>query len=174
VGGVINFITRRKFDGIEGKARYGFGDDYHSAGASLTVGNSWESISAFGSYDYARHDALYGRDRDYVRRLNYQTGQLLDLACAPGTVSIGATTYALPGLTAGSGNRCDQSDNRTFYPNEQRHSFFGGTKNCACRGGAATPRQPGAGRDVGCPLPAGGRQHRPGGGPGPLTDFDDT
>jgi iron complex outermembrane receptor protein len=126
VGGVINFITRRKFDGIEGKARYGFGDDYNSVGASLTIGNNWESVSAFGSYDHARHDALYGRDREYVRRLDYQTGQLLDLTCAPGTVSIGATAYSLPGLTPGTGHRCDQSDHRTFYPDEQRHSFFGG------------------------------------------------
>ena len=32
----------------------------------------------------------------------------------------------MPGLTRGSGHRCDASDDRTFYPNEERHSFFGG------------------------------------------------
>ncbi|CAN7449999.1 TonB-dependent receptor [Phenylobacterium sp. LjRoot225] len=126
VGGVINFITRKRFDGVEAKGSYGFGDDYQSANTSLTVGKTWESASAFVSYDYAWHDSLYGRDRDYVRRLDYRTGLPLDLTCAPGNVSIGASVYALPGLTLGSANRCDLSDNRTFYPSEKRHSVFGG------------------------------------------------
>ncbi|CAN7606890.1 TonB-dependent receptor [Phenylobacterium sp. LjRoot219] len=126
VGGVINFITRKNFDGAEAKARYGFGEDYQSADTTLTVGKIWGPASAYLSYNYAWHDSLYGRDRDYVRRLDYQTGLPLDLTCAPGNVSIGASVYALPGLTLGNGNRCDLSDNRTFYPTEKRHSLFGG------------------------------------------------
>ena len=126
VGGVINFITRKNFNGAEAKARYGFGEDYQSADVSLTVGRSWDWASGFVSYDYAWHDSLYGRDRDYVRRLDYQTGLPLDLTCDPGNVQVGASIYALPGLTPGAGNRCDLSDNRTFYPTEKRHSVFGG------------------------------------------------
>lgn len=126
VGGVINFITRKNFDGAEAKARYGFGKDYQSADTSLTIGKIWGPASAYLSYNYAWHDSLYGRDRDYVRRLDYTTGLPLDLTCAPGNVSIGASVYALPNLTLGAGNRCDLSDNRTFYPTEKRHSLFGG------------------------------------------------
>lgn len=126
VGGVINFITRKNFDGAEAKARYGFGKDYQTADTSLTIGKVWGPASAYLSYNYAWHDSLYGRDRDYVRRLDYTTGLPLDLTCAPGNVSIGASVYALPNLTLGTGNRCDLSDNRTFYPSEKRHSLFGG------------------------------------------------
>ncbi|WP_395397969.1 TonB-dependent receptor [Novosphingobium sp. BL-8A] len=126
VGGVINFITRKRFDGIEAKGRYGFGDDYQSANAGVTVGKAWDSVSVYASYDYSWHDSLYGRDRDYVRRLDYTTGLPFDLTCGAGNVSIGSSIYALPDLTLGNGNRCDLSDNRTFYPSERRHSVFAG------------------------------------------------
>ncbi|TCM15341.1 iron complex outermembrane receptor protein [Novosphingobium sp. PhB165] len=126
VGGVINFITRKRFDGIEVKGRYGFESDYQSANADVTVGKTWDSLSVYASYDYSWHDSLYGRDRDFVRRLDYTTGLPLDLTCGAGNVSIGSSIYALPGLTLGTGNRCDISQNRTFYPSETRHSVFAG------------------------------------------------
>lgn len=126
VGGVINFITRKRFDGIEAKGRYGFGDDYQSVNAGLTIGKTWDALSVYASYDYAWHGSLYGRDRDYVRRLDYTNDLPFDLTCGAGNVSIGSTVYALPGLTAGNGNRCDISDDRTFYPSEDRHSVFAG------------------------------------------------
>lgn len=126
VGGVINFITRKRFDGIEAKARYGFADNYQSLNADVTVGKTWDTASVYVSYDYAWHDSLYGRDRDYVRRLDYTNGLPFDLTCGAGNVSIGASVYALPGLTRGTGNRCDVSDARTFYPSEERHSVFAG------------------------------------------------
>lgn len=126
VGGVINFITRTQYDGVEARGRYGFGDNYQTADVSVTAGKTWDWGSAYVSYNYAWHDALYGRDRDYVRRLDYTTGLPLDKACGAGTVTIGAANYALPGLVAGTGNRCDLSDNRTFYPSERRHSVFAG------------------------------------------------
>lgn len=136
VGGVINFITRKRFDGIEAKARYGFGDNYQTANASLTIGKAWENASVYASYDYAWHDSLYGRDRDYVQRRDYTNGLPFDLTCGAGNASIGSSVYALPGLTLGSGNRCDISDNRTFYPSEERHSVFAGFSYDA--GGAVT------------------------------------
>jgi iron complex outermembrane receptor protein len=126
VGGVINFITRKRFDGIEAKGHVGFGDDYKTADGSLTVGKAGETASVYLSYNYAWHDPLYGRDRDYVRRLDYTSGLPLDLTCGAGNASVGAAVYALPGLTRGTGNRCDLSDNRTFYPSERRHSAFAG------------------------------------------------
>ncbi|WP_312846591.1 TonB-dependent receptor plug domain-containing protein [Sphingopyxis sp. PET50] len=35
IGGVINFITRRRFNGIEASARYGFADDYNQADGDI-------------------------------------------------------------------------------------------------------------------------------------------
>ena len=74
VAGVINFITHKRFDGIKVDAHYGFADDYWQWDASVIVGKSWENGSIWAAYSYTENDALYGRDRDYVRNLNYTRG----------------------------------------------------------------------------------------------------
>jgi iron complex outermembrane receptor protein len=38
VGGVINFITRKRFDGVKVQAHYGFADDYYQLDAGAIVG----------------------------------------------------------------------------------------------------------------------------------------
>lgn len=125
VGGVINLITKKRFDGIEAMARAGFADDYTTVDGNLTAGTDWGSGSAFVSYAYAQHDALFGRDRDYVQQIADNLG-----FCSPGTVSITragvTTTYALPDRTPGTIAQCDNTDNATFYPKERRHSVFAG------------------------------------------------
>lgn len=121
VGGVINFITRRRFDGVEASARYGFADDYSSVDANLTVGTDWGSGSAFASYAFLEHDAIFGRDRDYVQQVSVALG-----FCAPGTVVVAGVTYALPGLQPNTLSQCDDTDDTTIIPEEERHSFFAG------------------------------------------------
>jgi iron complex outermembrane receptor protein len=126
VGGVINFITRKRFDGLEVKGHYGFADDYWQWDASATAGKTWDRGSVWLSYNYAEHDFLFARDRDYVRKLDYTLGVPADLTCSPGNVVAGTTVYALPSLTAGLGNRCDTSRNFTLFPESRRHSAFAG------------------------------------------------
>jgi iron complex outermembrane recepter protein len=126
VGGVVNFITRRRFDGVLLDGRYGVGDKYEQYDANAMVGTDWKSGSAYIAYNYAYHDSIYGRDRDFVQRRNWATGQQLDLQCVPGNVTIGGTAvYGLPGLAPNAPNRCDLSDARTYYTDDTRHSFFG-------------------------------------------------
>ena len=125
VGGVVNFITRRRFDGVQLDARYGVGDEYEQYDANAMVGTDWGSGSAYVALNYAYHDSIYGRDRDFVQRLNWTTGQKLDLQCVPGNVTIGGTAlYGLPGLTPNAPNRCDLSDARTYYTDDERTSAF--------------------------------------------------
>lgn len=125
VGGVINFVTRSRFDGIEASGRYGFADDYQSVDASLTVGKDWGSGSLFGAYSYLKSDAIFGRDRDYVQQIQPNAG-----FCAPGTVNVTrasvTTTYALPGRTPGTLSSCDNTDNASIVPAVERHSVFAG------------------------------------------------
>lgn len=40
VAGVINFITRRRFDGVQVEGRYGFADNYYQFDVGATVGKS--------------------------------------------------------------------------------------------------------------------------------------
>jgi iron complex outermembrane receptor protein len=134
VGGVINYITRSSFDGVQLSLRGGGAPDYYSVDGSVIAGTSWSSGSVYGAYAFMKHDAIFGRDRSYVNSLVSQSG-----ACSPGTVFA-----AVPGATPGSFVRtgpsllastlqpgtttCDASDNATIYPSEERHSIFGSLK----------------------------------------------
>ena len=120
VGGVINIITRKRFDGVEVSGRYGFADDYEQYDVNATVGKDWGRGSAYVSYVYNKQDALFGRDRGYVRSITPST------SCTPGTIVVGSTSYALPGLVPGTSNSCDTSDNASFVPSQRRHSVFAG------------------------------------------------
>lgn len=121
VGGVINFITRKRFDGLEASARYGFADDFYSVDANITAGKDWGSGSLYASYAFLKHDAIFGRDRDYVQQVGTARG-----FCAPGTVVAGGINYALPSLQPNTLSQCDDTDNTTIIPWEERHSVFAG------------------------------------------------
>ena len=133
VGGVINYISRKKFDGAQVKARYGFADDYKVFDAEATVGKDWGDVSAWATYAYEFHDALFGRDRDFINRFDFTSNAIppgtgASLQCDPGNLVVAtgaaAGTYALPGLVRGIGNRCDTSDPISVWPNQRRHSAF--------------------------------------------------
>lgn len=133
VGGVMNFITRKRFDGFEVKGSYGFGDDIQFANAGITAGKAWDGGSAYLSYDFSHHDELFGRDRTWSRSLNWPLSQAAgtDIGsstnCAPGNILFGNTgaRFGLPSLSAASVNRCDNTELATFYPRETKHSVMG-------------------------------------------------
>lgn len=127
VGGVINFITKKRFDGVETSGRYGFGDNYTQVDANLTAGKDWGSGSLLLSYAYAWHDNVLGSDRDYIRQDNRANGgtDQRSSSCNPGNITVGSISYALPGRVPGSVNRCDETDVIDFYPRESRHAVYG-------------------------------------------------
>lgn len=143
VGGVINFITRRRFDGVQADARYGFADNYETTDINLTVGEDWGSGSLFGSYMHQENDALFGRDRDWIRQINWNTGVPTSRQCSPGNVSVPGplifsipaagififgpgADYGLPNLATPGVNNCDDSDHTTFVPEAERDSALVG------------------------------------------------
>lgn len=129
VAGVINFVTRSRFDGVAVEGHYGIADNYHQLDANVTAGRDWETGSLYASYTYVQNDAIYGRDRDYVKRFPSANG-LTSLSCTPGTVHIGNTYYALPftpgTAVPGTANQCDASDDASLYPSQRRHSILAG------------------------------------------------
>jgi len=134
IGGVVNLITRKSFDGVSISARQGFADNYSPFDTSIIAGRDWDKISAFIAYDYVKTDKIFGRDRDWYNGLDWRASTALgypvgnDLACSPGTVQVGGINYALPDLTTDPlnlGNRCDLNQAVTIHPSQERHSVFG-------------------------------------------------
>lgn len=71
VGGVVNFILRKKFDGEETRLEYGSGTNGSpkSIQAGQTVGRDWGSGSALMTYQYFDQGALSAGDRNYLRSI---------------------------------------------------------------------------------------------------------
>ncbi len=133
VAGVINFITRKHFKGLQIDGRYGIADSYHQSDANITAGTAWSGGGVYVSYNYSEHSNIFGRDRDFVRESPIETlggVPVTNLQCSTGNVVQGGRVLALPFNTAtgsppavaGTANQCDASDDTTLYPTEDRHS----------------------------------------------------
>ena len=130
IGGVINFITKRNFDGVQVDARYGFADNYDTYDVNATVGHAWSTGSAYVAYSHTENSPLFSFDRDYVRKYTTSGGPNPDLTCVPGNVIVTAglsqTTYAMPGLQPNTANTCDNSRYSTFFAGSVRNSVYTG------------------------------------------------
>ena len=130
VGGVVNLITRRSFDGLEVGGHFGGADDYKQWDVHATAGKNFDKGSAWISYDYTHHGLLLNSDRDYTHNLNYTARPFTgaNLTCNPGNFTSGFTVYPIANgaPVVGPPNTCDNSQATTFFPEESRHSVLGG------------------------------------------------
>lgn len=132
VGGVVNFITRKTFDGIALDGRFGFADNYKTWDTNATVGKTWDGGGIYVSYNYSQHDPIYGSDRDWVQQFPQNAGLAVPvraLTCPTPNVQVGTNVYGLPFTPSAAAklnqpNQCDLSDYVTVYPQERRHSVF--------------------------------------------------
>ncbi|WP_165912092.1 TonB-dependent receptor [Novosphingobium sp. PhB165] len=131
LGGVINFMTRSRYDGVQLDAKVGIGDSYTSYQAGGIAGKDWGSGSAYIAYRYSQNDALFGSDRDYVHRIDPLTGIPTGRNCAEGVnVSAGsgaaARNYIMNGanLAVGGPITCDYAQDVAIYPSVKAHNVF--------------------------------------------------
>ena len=138
VGGVINLITRKRYDGVEVNARYGFADDYWQRDFSITAGKNWGSGGFVINYEYSQNSNILQHDRDYNKALNYlqpdpsNPGKYLapsvtGLACDVPNVqnSNASITYHVAGAGLASGPQyCWQNEWQTYNPSQKRHSLY--------------------------------------------------
>lgn len=126
VAGVINFITRNRFSGIEATARYGMADDYHTFSAAGIVGKDWGSGSVALSYQYAESNNITGADRRY-RSLDFRAAGGVDTrstVCPAANVNLFlGTIYAAPSLAPGV-NTCDPRGPVDLVPANRTHSAY--------------------------------------------------
>ncbi len=144
VAGVVNFITIKRFNGVKADARYGFGKEYHTFDANVTVGKEWDRGSLWASYNYTENSQIFGRDRAYnFSAPSLVAGtQVLSLECPKANVNVGGIAvpgnpfgpapanalYASPVSTTnrGTSNLCDLTDEAGMYPEQKRHSIYAG------------------------------------------------
>jgi iron complex outermembrane receptor protein len=134
VAGVLNFITRRRFDGTDASVQAGFGDHYRTSAANLAVGKTWDRGSALLVYGYSHRSALKNGDRDFYKTDLRALGgsNFNSFACAPATIQPGASggaTFLLAPYTgapvSASSASCAYTYDIDTFPAENRHNLLG-------------------------------------------------
>jgi iron complex outermembrane receptor protein len=149
VAGVINFITRRKFEGVQFSGQAGFGDNYRTYQAGVVAGTVWERGWVTIGYNYSDRSRLKTADRPFLfadhrqdaidagldlstttaqNRANFST-----FNCDPASVQPGGTTqifryangtYGNPVSNAQANAFCDISLAGDQLPEERRHNLM--------------------------------------------------
>jgi iron complex outermembrane receptor protein len=125
VGGVINFVTRREFDGVEFTAKYGTSDPYDTREATLTAGTDWNGGNGLLSLYWTDNDSLLGGDRGWIGGNHSERGgdDFRVDNCTPGTITAGGVRYDMATLTPGE-NLCDLTDIASILPQQERRTLF--------------------------------------------------
>lgn len=147
VAGVINFITRRRFNGVEVSGQVGFAKNYRTQQGGIVAGRTWDSGWLLGAYNYSHRSALAYRSRSYLDAFNADEAQAagIDLSsvtaqnranlgsfnCDPATIQIGSTVYRSDGTTYGNpvsnaqaNAFCDVNQYSDLLPDEKRNNFL--------------------------------------------------
>ena len=138
VAGVLNFITRRNYNGIEGTVQAGFGDGYDSYSAGILGGISGELGSILMTYNYSQRGNLTAGERSSVTAADHRAqggGNFANFNCAPASVSPAAgqpgagLIYAFPysgtGIVNNANNGfCDFSGVTDLVPEDERHNLL--------------------------------------------------
>jgi iron complex outermembrane receptor protein len=144
IGGVVNIILKRRFEGVDASASYSVGAQRQERGVSLAAGKVWQKGALSAVVSYQDNDGLYGFDRaltrsnDYTR---YADRGGLDYRypyCAPGTVravsgvlsGLGTAVAAIPATgadqvanySAGGQNLCNMFATYKLIPSSWRLS----------------------------------------------------
>ena len=100
VAGVVNVIPRRTLNGVEAFARAGVSGDgvFHEYSAGAAAGKVFDRGQVMVAYEHVERSNLWGNDRSFFTSNQTANGgpDGRTTRCYPGTIKIGATTYAIP------------------------------------------------------------------------------
>jgi iron complex outermembrane receptor protein len=130
VAGVINFITRKNFNGLQADVQHGFGSSYHTNSAAIMWGKTWDTGSVLAAYSFSDRSNLAASSRSYTRSLNLTglggTNQNTNKCTNPSLTTGGATYYNTG--AAGSYNTTPQGTCSPtawdLLPKETRHTAY--------------------------------------------------
>lgn len=132
VAGVINFITKRRYEGFGVSAQRGFGDDYDTWSASLSLGHRWDDGGMAVFYTFSDRSDLLGADRPKTLADQRARGgrNFGNFNCGPasfqpaGSSQIYLYPYDTPMSNAQANAPCEQSKYTALIPQERRHSVM--------------------------------------------------
>ena len=102
VAGVINFITRKSYDGVLVSAQGGIGSHYGKQNAGFLWGTHWDNSSILFGYDFDhKSDLLYSNRSFLDRNHTAEGGSNFDtFFCAPATIQPAGSSLIYPSATA--------------------------------------------------------------------------
>ncbi|WP_363181967.1 TonB-dependent receptor domain-containing protein [Sphingomonas quercus] len=123
VAGVINFITRRTFDGFEGNAQVGFADSYKNYSGNFIWGKKWDTGGVYVAGGYTYQSDLANKDRSFSSLGDYRPvggTNTNSYQCSPATMVVPGVTgvFLTPGSTSAVANTIANSPcNNSIYAN---------------------------------------------------------
>ncbi|HEX8662106.1 MAG TPA: TonB-dependent receptor plug domain-containing protein, partial [Brevundimonas sp.] len=98
VGGVVNILLRRNFQGLELSARYGFADGLDQTVLGGVFGHKWSGGGLMVAVEYNERSNLLASERDfYTDDLRPFGGtDQRSFNANPGNIQVGNTRYAIP------------------------------------------------------------------------------
>jgi iron complex outermembrane receptor protein len=137
VAGVINFITRSDYEGLQLNAQFGRAQAYQRANLGLMAGHRWDGGSVLLAYEYKSNSNLLSENRAFSQSadLRSQGGANFDsFNCQPATISASsgssAGLFLYPysgasiGTTATATPSCDSSGLQSMFPSSSQHIVF--------------------------------------------------
>jgi iron complex outermembrane receptor protein len=131
VAGVVNYITRRNFEGLEFNGKVGVASGWNSGDVNGIWGQSWNTGSVYVAGQYSYQSALANSSRSFLSRGDYraQGGQNLDtFNCSPASIrtpASGTNVYLSPSATTTVANSssnavCNNTLNGDVVPSAER------------------------------------------------------
>jgi iron complex outermembrane receptor protein len=133
VAGVINFITRKSYDGLMVTGQAGVGDDYTSYNGGAIWGTRWDNGNVYVAYDYSKRSALTYSARDYLNKNHISEGgtNFGSFFCSPATVQPAGVSGIYPSPTAAAtvantsaNTMCQETTTGDILPEEVRNNVM--------------------------------------------------
>lgn len=114
VAGVINFITRKKFNGVEANVQKGFASNYKTFNAGILAGKTWDTGSFLLAYNYSNRSNLSAAARGFSSNANL-TGL--------GGTNFSSNRCTTPTIGAAAAT-CSYTGTWDLLPSEKRHNVY--------------------------------------------------
>jgi len=135
VAGVVNFITRKHFEGIMITGQAGTGDNFGTLSAGLLGGTSWQGGSALAAFGYSYSGSLRydytTRPYLYPNKTPYGGTNFLTFNCSPAAIQPSGVSTIYPSPTAASpianttaNSTCDSQQYGSVYGKEKRYNMM--------------------------------------------------